>query len=217
MSDHRVLEQKRRIMGVVNAIGTFDRLIEDASEYRRGAFVFAHLLVPHEPFVLDAGCALREDRVLSPEYEFYYSPVSTKQGLRQWSDYLQQLECVHGRMLALVDALRDAGIYEESTIIVHSDHGSRIPLAARYGPNPEDPGVQRRVFLDFYSTFFALKRGDYALEWSPAEALREATPIANILSDLLGWPRDPASELLYRKETEHAKLPPHDLEERRSR
>ena len=79
--------------------------------------------------------------------------------------YFQQTTCLNEQLRNLFDVMRAAKIYEDATIIIHGDHGSRIrirrpTLANRNDLTPED-------LLDSFSTLFAVKipgdKADYDL------------------------------------------------------
>ena len=79
------------------------RLIED--ERRRpatGQYVYGHLYMPHGPSVLDENCE--------------YVPAGT--------DYEAQTTCATRMIVEFVDELKRLGRYDDSIIVLHSDHGS---------------------------------------------------------------------------------------------
>jgi hypothetical protein len=69
--------------------------------------------------------------------------------------YLEQVECTHQKLAGLFDAMKAAGVFGRSIIIVHGDHGSRLALA------PPDVRYEKEFshsdYVDSFSTLFAVK------------------------------------------------------------
>ncbi|HEX6129007.1 MAG TPA: hypothetical protein VF071_08310 [Candidatus Limnocylindria bacterium] len=83
--------------------------VEDAASRPGPTFIFAHILVPHPPYVFDADGSLPTD-----------------EELRQRSEqerYLRQLEWTNGRVLQMVDRLLDVPEGERPVIILQADEG----------------------------------------------------------------------------------------------
>lgn len=194
--------QKRSFFGVANAVSTFEKLIADVSQYDSNTFVMAHLMLPHEPFILDERCEIGESEVWDPQFVDYYIGTSREEAHKRWDRYIPQLACAHGMVMRLVEALKAAGIYEESTIIIHGDHGTRIGSEGNYGPHPESRRVSNRLFLDFYSALFAVKRGEFPLAPLAPELRGQRLPIINLLARLMGWPLVDGAEFVYRDSNE---------------
>ncbi len=76
-------------------------------------FVFAHLLVPHEPFVFRADCSHRE-----PVWE----SDAGSSAARMKSAYVEQIQCVNHMLLRLVDRLLE-GAERPPIIVLQADHG----------------------------------------------------------------------------------------------
>jgi hypothetical protein len=90
----------------------FDRLPELAGR-ERPVFVFAHLTLPHEPYVYHRSCAHREP----------YWPVDDEADtLALKRAYVEQIECLNRKLLVLVDALRKRS-GTPPVILLQSDHG----------------------------------------------------------------------------------------------
>ena len=192
-----ILKEKRRIIGISNALSVIDQMIVDIPRYSTSTFVFAHLLVPHEPFVLDGDCSVRNSAVFDLSFSSYYYTIDELEAELRWRGYLPQSACVSRRLEELVAALKAAGIYDESTIIVHGDHGSRISLTGQYGPAGDRDRVPERLFLDFYSALFMIKRGGFALEPASGEGRSSWASISTILSNLMGWEAPANSSAVY--------------------
>ncbi len=71
----------------------------------RPVYKFLHVGIPHLPVVLDARCGFTGVTALSRE------------------GYVDQATCATGLVTRLLDRLRTLGVYEDSVIILSSDHG----------------------------------------------------------------------------------------------
>ena len=148
---------------------TLRLLTEDIRSSPAGTLFFAHLLVPHAPFVYDSHCQIFKNPI--SEWSVSVNPLSDKKlnstssRAKRYKMYFQQTTCLNEQLRELFDVMRAAKIYEDATIIIHGDHGSRIrirrpTLANRNDLTPED-------LLDSFSTLFAVKipgdKADYDL------------------------------------------------------
>ena len=70
-----------------------------------------HLITPHGPFVTDANCGFA-GRELDREYKNIYN----------------QARCALVQLIDLLQKMKNAGIYDSTTILVHGDHGIRLPF-----------------------------------------------------------------------------------------
>jgi hypothetical protein len=86
----------------------FDRL-EESVERPGPTFVFAHILVPHPPYVFNADGSMptAEERRSRPETE----------------EYVEQLLWTNARVLAAIDHLLDVPAGEEPIILLQADEG----------------------------------------------------------------------------------------------
>ena len=115
---------------------------------------FAHLLTPHEPYVYDADCDLRlhESQWLWPEVALTHTPGSRAE---RYPYYFEQITCVTRQLRGVFDALKVAGVFDEATIIVHSDHGSRIRQIRPSGSEQES--LSQVDYVERFSTLFAVR------------------------------------------------------------
>ena len=91
------------------------RMLSELHRPGQPVFAFAHLLLPHEPYVYRADCTER-DQPLWP-WEDLAVPDSAI-----YRAYLEQLTCVNRRVLELVDRLRPPE-GPDPVIILMGDHG----------------------------------------------------------------------------------------------
>jgi hypothetical protein len=132
-------------------------------------FTFAHILLPHAPFLLDEECRPLA-RPISDDME-----ADTPE---QRADYVGQVRCVDRLVLDLVTAL----LRRSSTppvVVVVGDHGSRFADVGFYG-HPE------RV-----STAFVRERfGAFGAFYLPAggtRAFKEPVTLVNVLGNVLRY------------------------------
>jgi hypothetical protein len=108
-------------------------------------FVFAHLLVPHPPYVFERDCSPR------PPGPFVAVDSVTDRQIRE--AYVGQVQCVNRLVLDLVDRLK-AGASEPPVIILQADHGyrgwwARNPPASTE-PHPDDVRERADIFAAYH-------------------------------------------------------------------
>jgi hypothetical protein len=193
---HRVaggapLAQKKRAFGVINSVHAFERLIDAVPEHPRGQFVFAHFLLPHEPYVLDESCNFDSAAIWRKRFQEHYSLIHPSEAARHRAQYVPQVGCTHSLLMKLVGALVRAGRLEESTIIVHGDHGSRIRTNLTSGREAPGDALGLRTRLDFLATHFAVKPGAFPLEPARYAGRKRWETLDNLLAERMGWPKLP--------------------------
>lgn len=145
-------------VGPIAVAPTFERLIQDVSRAANGSIFFAHLLMPHYPYVYDKNCGVRTPVAswrLRKNGEHGNTPESRR---RTYAQYFEQVQCVQKRLASLFDAMKRAGTFDEATIVIHGDHGARIGLI-----DPAAGTVSRLTpadYADAYSTLFVVKASD---------------------------------------------------------
>lgn len=128
----------------------FDILKTDLAESPGGQVFFAHLLIPHRPFMFDEKCEVRLDQAYD-----HLERRSSQWLVEYRKAYFKQVSCTTKLMSGLFESLKKAGVYDGMKIIVHGDHGSRI--------GPVAPTVDTWSSFDLpmlraqYSTLFAIK------------------------------------------------------------
>jgi hypothetical protein len=129
----------------------FDRFTTFVSTVPRGTHVYAHFLVPHDPYLLLESCVV-SGKVDSGHYLSQY-PSSEHAARRQdyYSRYLTQVRCVAQKLDNFMSAVDQSENFRDAVIIIHGDHGSRISI----GDIVED--YSKRDFIDNYGSFFAVR------------------------------------------------------------
>ena len=80
-----------------------------------------HLITPHAPFVTNSDCGF-----------------SGKELEREYNNIYNQARCALLQLDQLLDKFKRYGIYDSTTILVHADHGIRLPFPDfEIGPNDD--------------------------------------------------------------------------------
>ncbi|HJT62618.1 MAG TPA: hypothetical protein VJ797_13190 [Burkholderiales bacterium] len=197
-------------VGPLPVLPVLQRLASDLRSASPGEAYFAHLLLPHYPYVLDRSCRLRaeiEDWLSNvPPGAGYHDAVLNSAGSRneRYRRYFEQVRCQQLLLGRLFDAMREANVWHDAIVIIHGDHGSRIvqrnPLAA-YADR-----LTRQDFNDAFSTLFAIR--------SPrlkAGVERERRPLQELLAEALGLPMERLPANVYLAGPEGRPLTPRSL------
>ena len=159
--------------GPLRVPAVFERLSEDVLRNPRGHAFFAHLILPHYPYVFDSGCELRSrtsdwltNRISSTD-ELVYNTADSR--TLKYERYVEQVRCVVAMLDDLLAKLDERGLLADATIIVNGDHGSRIP---RYFPSGRTLASGRLSDDDYSDTFSTL----YAIRQPGVSAGYDATP-----------------------------------------
>jgi len=117
---------------------TFDHLAETGA-VPGPKFVFAHLLIPHEPYLFNADGS---------------RPTQAQLGSRtEEESYLQQLQYANARMLVIIDLLL-GGSTVPPVVILQSDEGPRLQRFARdphtVFSSPEEITIRKHILNAYY-------------------------------------------------------------------
>lgn len=147
-------------LGPIPTLPVFDQLISDVVTAPMGTMFFAHLLIPHNPYSIESNCKIRRPVV---DWKLIGLPTVLSDGrvnsdssrAARYDDYVDQAQCALTKVGELIDALKSAGKFEGSTIIIHGDHGSKI---SRYRLRTffKDE-LNDQDYYDGFSTLFAVK------------------------------------------------------------
>jgi hypothetical protein len=170
-----------------------DRLWNNIIELPTGNALFAHLLIPHAPYLANADCSI-ETSIDKWKYQSLMfrgdalygrkDPNTTRSRAENYQQYFNQVHCLYTRLEDLFEQMQISGIWENSVIIIHGDHGSRI---MRTYPTIQNEGHLSEVdMLDGFSTLFAVKlpeqKGMYDSKAYPLEYLLQVN-VLNYLSN----------------------------------
>jgi hypothetical protein len=160
--------------GPLRVPAVFERLSEDVLRNPRGHAFFAHLILPHYPYVFDSGCELRPrtsdwltNRIASADELLYNTADSRAQ---KYERYVEQIRCVVSMLDGLFTKLEARGLLADATIIVNGDHGSRIPLYFPSGATLARGVLSDADYSDAFSTLYAIKQPGVSPGYDPAAA-----------------------------------------------
>jgi hypothetical protein len=147
-------------LGPIPVLPVFQRLERDLRSASRGSVFFAHLMVPHYPYVLDESCRVRaqtEDWLNRSEGRDAVVQNTDATRRQRYIAYYAQIRCQQERLLALFNAMKQAGVWDDAIVVIHGDHGSRIVRRL-----PEIENANRMMpedYRDAFSTLFAVRSG----------------------------------------------------------
>jgi hypothetical protein len=139
----------------------FDRLSDDIVRHPRGHAFFAHLLLPHYPYVFDETCHLRPSTS-----DWMTNHIASTDGLvfntadsrvRKYELYAQQTRCLLTLIDRLLDDLDSRGLLDNAIVVVNGDHGSRIPEHFPSGATLTKGLLTDSDFSDTFSTLYAIR------------------------------------------------------------
>jgi hypothetical protein len=149
----------RNIVSSVATMNVLDTVAADLAKSRAGDFLFAHLLMPHYPYVYNADCQARppsewRQRRDRDEVDGRGDTNTRETRAIRYALYFQQIRCVDRKIDALIAAIPPS-LRHDAIVIIQGDHGSRIGLV-----EPNDWGESAFTgsdYADFFSTLFAVR------------------------------------------------------------
>jgi len=121
-----------------------------------GAY-FAHMLIPHSPLVYRQDCSVDYN---SEPWERFTATTglignSIETRAMRYKKFVPHAQCALKELGSLFQALKDQGLYQQATILVHGDHGTS---AYNYSPVVSNMDKLRyRDLREMYSALFAVK------------------------------------------------------------
>ncbi len=173
---------------------TLDDLWENILDLPEGNAVFAHLLIPHYPYVANSDCTIKgsinewkySSLLFTPHYPFREGMHNTEDSRKtHYQEYFKQVRCIYMKLDELFEKMDHAGIFENAVIVIHGDHGSRI---VKREPTIENEyELSREDIVDAYSTLFAVKFpnqvGYYETQPFPIEFLLQEKVVKPLLEE----------------------------------
>jgi hypothetical protein len=140
----------------VNTMVAMDAVSKGVLQLPRGHMLFAHLLLPHFPYVFREDCSPRAIADSMDNMETTPQEFRTSEGRAlRYDQYLRQVECLYVILDDLFKKMQSAGLFDDTIIILHGDHGSRIGLN-----NPAIAEGRKLTDVDYadaFSTLFAVR------------------------------------------------------------
>jgi hypothetical protein len=147
-------------LGPLPVPGMIERLSDDIVRHPRGHAFFAHLLLPHYPYVFDRRCELRpstsdwlSNHIASTDVLVYNTADSRAQ---KYERYVDQVRCLLTLIDGLLDDLDSRGLLDDAVVIVNGDHGSRIPVHYPSGVTLASGVLTDSDFSDTFSALYAI-------------------------------------------------------------
>jgi hypothetical protein len=131
----------------------FDRYKSFVSRVPRGTHVFAHMLVPHGPYLLSDTCVVGGNYDVGYFLKGRFPGVAGREEARRdyYEAYFSQLRCVVSKLDELMEAVKSEPALADAVVVIHGDHGARISA----GYLIED--LSPRDFIDNYGAYFAIR------------------------------------------------------------
>ena len=193
-------QRGRYALASLEAISLLRQELETAEN---GEMIFAHLLIPHFPYIFYPDCSVRRD----PGSWLWFDKRPDESP--RWNDkesrairyeaYAEQLQCSQQLLVSMIDALKKSGRYPDATVVIHGDHGSRIYINE---PRIENLNkITQQDLSDAYSTLFVLKRAG-----APYKLEKGFMPLQKLLSDALMLEAGPTTDGVYLNEYNTTRL-----------
>ncbi|MFY4730733.1 sulfatase-like hydrolase/transferase [Nitrospira sp. BLG_2] len=140
----------------VNAAVAMDALSESIQQLAPGHMLFAHVMLPHFPFVYREDCSPRAIAESMDDMEMVPLKSRTPEDRKiRYDQYLRQMECLYVKLDELFVRMQSSGVFDDSIVIVHGDHGGRLGL--RLPTSKEHNQLTPTDYADGLSTLFAAK------------------------------------------------------------
>lgn len=133
----------------------FDQFAQDVASSPRGRAFFGHFLVPHSPFVFDAGCRETGTAAVADylvEIRGLRGAALDRARADGYASYHEQYRCVARTLDSLLSRLDELPHFDDATIVIQGDHGSRIS-GGQYAETQSE-----RDMIDNYSALYAIRR-----------------------------------------------------------
>jgi hypothetical protein len=174
-----------------NAMQTVERTWGNILSLPHGHAAFIHLMLPHFPYSFGRNCATRPLLEWKENLEHVPREQRTEHiQAERYQLYFEQMDCVLALIDNLLDRLRQAGMLDDSIILVHGDHGSRLAIR---DPSIDAMPLTDSDLLDYFSLLYAAK-----IPGSPARYDVTPTPVEDLLIHSLRLPvsvKEPASTM----------------------
>ncbi|MBF0189095.1 MAG: hypothetical protein HQL50_14325 [Magnetococcales bacterium] len=150
-ADVNPITQQQRYSQPLAALHLLDSLFDDLQRDEPGGAYFAHILIPHNPYMLDETCRVKRDVTswltrVNPDRSMATGAARDQ----RYRLYDEQLRCLYTTLDERVTALKQTGKFDTMRFFIHGDHGSRI------GPLLDEKWLQRQ--MDGFSTLLAMRR-----------------------------------------------------------
>lgn len=155
--DRESLWTKRRLHPFsVNALVAMDTVSDKIQQLTPGHMLFAHVMLPHFPYVYREDCSPRAIPESMDDLEGVPLELRTSEDRKiRYDQYLRQMGCLYVKLDELFQMMQSSGIFDDSIVMVHGDHGGRLGL--RQPIAKEHSQLTPIDYRDGLSTLFAVK------------------------------------------------------------
>ncbi len=166
---------------------------EEAARAPNGEYVYAHVLLPHGPHVLDRDCR-------------YAGPTGKRAvPLKAVQGYLLQAQCSLGLVASFLQELKRLGRYQAATIVIHGDTGDWMPLGETRKNTGQILGYRQAKLLSYVQALLMIKRphaeGPLRVVETPTQLVDLYPTLLDVL-DLGPPPVDLYGRSIYAKEAD---------------
>ncbi len=169
--------EPRRVSAVSTMLAS-DSIVSTLRRARPGDAYLIHLMLPHYPYAFDSECRMRPDPYswLDASAPAAAPRPNTSDSRRvRYPLYLEQLDCTQKLVSRMFDALVEAGVFDQSIVLVHGDHGSRITTVSPVPPFLDE--LRPQDYVDAFSTLFVAK-----LPGVPGGTDRRVLPLEDLVA-----------------------------------
>ena len=134
----------------------FNRLAKSIIAHPKGRVYFAHILLPHYPYIFNQYCQ-PNPKVSQWMMNYDLGPTANtdKQRALHYTYYEGQIKCVYQQLNQFMDKLKQAGDFNQTIFIINGDHSSRITKLAPFPVNAKY--LSEQDFQDSFATLYATK------------------------------------------------------------
>lgn len=157
-----------------------EQVIADYAAAERSSLFFVHVLTPHFPYVYNADGSFSNMSEWNEHTDQEFTDSETTAYTNRYRRYCGQVQFVATQLERLLTSLRNTGLYDSTTIVLHGDHGSRLRLL-----RAEDEKLRQKL-LSVPGPTLPASRFDYTRE-------PEARDLLNRFSALLAIKRPGAA------------------------
>ncbi len=142
----------------VPAAATLRRLTADLAQgNNRGTLYFAHITLPHYTYLLDEDCKPWPSLADWMDRRAHKGAVenSAAERVARYDKYVSQSLCTQKLVGELLDTLKASPDWQDTVVLIHGDHGSRI---TRHAPTRRNLAkLTAQDHRDSFATFLAIK------------------------------------------------------------
>ena len=161
----------------IGQAGVLYRLTKDVETAKGKNVFFAHLDLPHYPYMYDENCRLEADpeNWRSRQSVFPKKDVLDTQKNRQ--AYMRQLACTYGQLNFMLKDLKSSGALKNTKIVIHGDRGDGLRKDDRFLSGLTRIQLQIEKIKRDMATVFAV----YDPEKSKASVEKDACDIGTLV------------------------------------